>query len=109
MGEWWCTGQVGPWSGSLRQMRECLNVKGASKANSAKIILYTCASMNDEWIPINKSTGNDGHDYYELRNRNSGLCLNVNKASTAVGAEIIQYSCSTSAKNEYFSWGGPAA
>jgi hypothetical protein len=92
---------------------KCLNVQGASTANSAHIILYTCAALsaggNDWWLPM--YVGSEGplpDDYYLLKNYKSGKCLNIQGASSTPGALVIQYTCDTNAQNEWFTWTGRA-
>jgi hypothetical protein len=82
----------------------CLNVRGASKLNSAQVIQYACVpALNNDWLMV-KQTSVGGHDYYQLRNRNSQKCLNVQGASLSVGAGLIQYTCSATARNNLFTW-----
>jgi len=72
---------------------KCLNVSGASTANSAKIVQYGCAATatNDKFKLVPK-----GNRTYWIQGVGSGKCLNVAGNSTANGAAIIQYSCTTS-------------
>jgi hypothetical protein len=72
---------------------KCLNVSGASTANSAKIVQYGCAATatNDKFKLVPK-----GNRTYWIQGVGSGKCLNVAGNSTANGAAIIQYNCTTS-------------
>jgi Ricin-type beta-trefoil lectin domain-like len=85
---------------------KCLNVQGASKKNSVKVIQYTCQSVskhNDQWQLLNSGWVGDNGDLYTLHNRNSNLCLNAQGASTANGTDLIQYTCSAQ-WNDLFTW-----
>jgi hypothetical protein len=94
----------------LRNMKsgKCMNVQGASMSNSAKVIQYTCSSTatNDQW-QLFYSGSQDGRDYYKLRNRKSLKCMNVQGASTVIGADIIQYTCGSTRFNDVFTWYSP--
>jgi hypothetical protein len=85
---------------------ECLAVNGSSTANNAPIIQTPCTrgspTPNEEWS-VNLFIGNmNGLSYYEWYNLHSGKCLNVADASKASGADIIQFTCEPTAKNEFF-------
>ncbi|WTW23438.1 RICIN domain-containing protein [Streptomyces sp. NBC_00019] len=90
---------------SYRNGGKCLAVSGSSIANSAKIVTQACGNptLNDNWLPIRNFSAGD-LDYYLLFNRHSGKCLNVKSNSTAAGGDLIQYTCSTTANNEAFTW-----
>lgn len=78
---------------------KCLDVQGASTSNGAQVIQWTCnGHANQAWQPIYVDTVNK-FDYYEYANLNSSKCLNVQQASTANGASIIQYTCSVATNN----------
>ncbi|HEY0699439.1 MAG TPA: RICIN domain-containing protein, partial [Micromonospora sp.] len=76
---------------------KCLNVDGASLANEAAVIQYTCfpSMLNDKWRAVPMGDGT-----YHLIAIHSGKCLNVSKASLLNSAAVIQYTCSTSGKND---------
>jgi hypothetical protein len=42
-------------------------------------------------------------DHFALKNRKSGLCLGISGASTAPGAQAVQFRCDGSA-NQGWSW-----
>jgi hypothetical protein len=82
---------------------KCVTVLNASTANSAQVIQYPCNdTYNAQWLPVPKGTSTTGLDYYELRNRNSGKCLNVQGASTSNSAKLIQYDCASA--NDRQTW-----
>ncbi|MCX4909094.1 RICIN domain-containing protein [Streptomyces sp. NBC_00878] len=93
---------------SYRNGGKCLAVSGSSTANSAKIVTQACGNptLNDNWLPIRNFSAGD-LDYYLLYNRHSGKCLNVKGNSTAIGGDLIQYTCNTAANNESFTWNRP--
>ncbi|MBW4722059.1 RICIN domain-containing protein [Saccharothrix obliqua] len=66
----------------------CLNVQYASTADGAQIIQYDCGgSPNELWKLVPKAIG------YQVVNKNSGKCLNV-EGGVAQGRNLIQYTCS---------------
>lgn len=86
---------------------KCLNVKGASKKDGAKVILYTCGVKrhNDQWYADQRYRDSEsGQDYYYLVNRRSKRCLNVRGASQDTGADLIQWKCGNSSDNDEFTW-----
>lgn len=83
---------------------KCMNVKGASMSNRAKVIQYPCGGINthnDQWYLDLYDDGTP--DLYQIRNRKSGKCLNVEGATTVNGADLIQYTCNGS-WNSLFTW-----
>jgi len=81
-----------------QQSGRCLNVTGASTANSASVIVYdytSGGSTNDEWLVTSIGSG-----YYRLTARHSGKDMVVASASTATGANIFQYSYGGSSTND---------
>jgi hypothetical protein len=85
---------------------ECLAVNGSSTGNNAEIIQTPCTrgspTPNEVWAVNLGATKANGLDYYEWYNPHSGKCLNVADASKASGANIIQFTCEPTAKNEWF-------
>jgi hypothetical protein len=69
---------------------KCLDVTGASTADGAAVIQYTCHDRANQVFTW-RSTG-DG--YAQMVNLNSGKCLTVVNASTAAGAALEQRTCS---------------
>jgi hypothetical protein len=100
----WVPSQVGWYHIEQVDTHLCLNVKGGSKADKAQIIQYACVNHpNNDWLMI-KMTSANGYDWYQWRNRNSQKCLNVPNGSTTAGLIIIQYTCSTTSKNNLWTW-----
>lgn len=77
--------------------RYCLAVAGGSKLDNAAIVLYDdCSSLAEsrsQWRAV-WVTGFS----YKIQNVNSSKCLAVANGSTAIGAAIVQLTCSTSNK-----------
>jgi hypothetical protein len=74
-----------------------VNVKGASKSNSAAVIQWPFGDgANALWNLIATDSG-----YYRVMNVNSGLALVVQGASKSNGAEIIQYTYNASGNDEW--------
>jgi hypothetical protein len=88
--------------------QKCPNVSGGSTADGAAIIQWPCGnSPNEEWRGQFYTTVN-GYDYYMLKARHSGKCLVVQNASLALGARLIQWTCSFGdTPNDVVSWLGP--
>src|ERR1700760_3293892 len=63
---------------------KCLNVSGASTANGAKVVQYTCvaSASNDKWKVVPKGNDSDGFGLYWIQAAGSGKCLTVQGAST---------------------------
>jgi hypothetical protein len=71
-------------------------VAGASTADSANIIQYTCGSAtNQQWQW--RATGS----YFQLVARHSGKCLDVVGAGTADGVDITQYTCGSGTNQQW--------
>ncbi len=76
---------------------KCMNVQGASSANSAAIIQYPCGAYGNEYW----EAASVGGDYYLVFSwAHPDKCLNIQGASKANGGKLIQYSCGSYA-NEY--------
>jgi hypothetical protein len=74
---------------------KCLTVQGASKAESARTLQFTCDSntpFNEEWF-----LDANGDGTYKIVNNHSGKCLTVQSASLANGTPVIQYTCNDTA------------
>jgi hypothetical protein len=77
---------TGPWHLVNDHSGLCLTVAGASTANNANIVQYTC----DFSYPYNEDWYFDGA---HIINGHSGLCLTVAGASTADNANLVQFGC----------------
>lgn len=78
-----------------QQSGKCLEVAGASTADGAAVQQGTCGpGAANQQFTLRKVTysGNDSHDY-QLAARHSGKCVDVNQASTAARAQLIQWPC----------------
>ncbi len=78
-----------------QQSGKCLEVAGASTADGAAVQQGSCSpGAANQQFTLRKVTysGNDSHDY-QLAARHSGKCVDVNQASTAVRAQLIQWTC----------------
>jgi len=81
-----------------RHSGKCLDVSGASTADGASVIQWTCSGgTNQQW-----SVQDAGNGYVRLVARHSGKCLDVGGASTADRASVIQWTC-TGATNQQWS------
>ena len=79
-----------------RNSGKCLDVNGASTADGANIIQWTCnGGNNQQWQWV--ATGS----YFNLKARHSGKCINVVGSSTADGALLEQRTC---ASGNSFQW-----
>lgn len=101
-----------------RSSGKCLTVLNASTARYARVIQYTCGhglGDNAEWRPervypqqvsLQSVLGGPANpDWYQLRNRRSGMCLTVLNASTSNSAPLMQYPCEESSRgNSFWTW-----
>jgi hypothetical protein len=76
---------------------KCADVVGASTANGAEIIQYTCGTGANQRFTLTDL----GNGYYNIVSVNSGKCLDVSGSSTANGARIIQYTCGTGTNQQW--------
>jgi hypothetical protein len=71
--------------------RKCLGIAGASRAQGARAVAWTCNNHRDQqWKAIVIS---QPPAVYEFQNLNSGLCLSIAGASRRSGAAVIQRRC----------------
>ncbi len=84
---------------TIENSGKCMNVGGASTANGAKVIQYTCvaSALNDKW-----SINSVGDDKYQIINIASGKCLTVLGASTSNNASLIQWACTTNGNETWY-------
>lgn len=81
---------------------KCLAVLNNSFALYARIVQATCTNDgindNDIWLQETVQTTKNGQTYRipQYRSKSSRLCMAVLSASTANGAEIVQYTCNGS-------------
>jgi hypothetical protein len=81
----------------VRHSGKCADVTGASTANSAAVIQYTCgAAANQQWRLQALNNG-----YYQIVARHSEKCLDVTSASTTAGAAVIQYTCGAGTNQQW--------
>lgn len=72
---------------------KCAQVDGASQANGANISQWDCLNQdNVKWQFKLVQTVN-GQRYYNVVNKASGKCMQVNENSNANGANISQWDC----------------
>ncbi|MEH1830844.1 MAG: RICIN domain-containing protein [Nostoc sp.] len=99
---------------------KCLTVLNASKEKYARVIQYRCGrggsadGANAEWLPEKVSpprlslqsvlNGPPNPDWYQLRNRNSKMCLTVLNARTSNNTQLMQYPCGGSQNNFVWTW-----
>jgi Ricin-type beta-trefoil lectin domain-like len=79
----------------------CLDVPGASTANSVQLQQYTCNGTAAQSFLLFPAT------YVSVVNRNSGKCVDVRGGGTANGTAIQQYDCNgTNAQKFWFASNG---
>jgi len=72
---------------------KCLDVSGASTADGAAVIQYTCNGATNQQFTLNPVTAlGNSHDY-QLVAVHSGKCVDVSNVSTTAGALIHQWTC----------------
>ncbi|MBO0921959.1 family 43 glycosylhydrolase [Cellulomonas sp. zg-ZUI222] len=69
---------------------KCLDVSGASGADGARLIQYTCHGGTNQQF-----SWRSGDGYEQLVTRNSGKCVGVVDGSTADGAALEQRTCTS--------------
>jgi pectinesterase len=73
---------------------KCVDVTGASTANSALLIQVACATGTDQqWRVVAQSSGQ-----YNLSNVNSTRCIDVPSGATTSGLQLQQYGCGDGTK-----------
>ncbi|MFI9745071.1 RICIN domain-containing protein [Streptomyces sp. NPDC052494] len=71
----------------------CLAVPGGSQQPAAQLNQFGCGTWNDHYWEIRYEGDGRGERWYSVRNKNSGMCLSVDAASTADLAPATQYPC----------------
>jgi hypothetical protein len=80
-----------------RHSGRCADVNGASTANNAELLQWTCSSGHNQQVTMR--TASDG--YVNLVMRHSGRCLDVANVSTADNAQVIQWACGNGANQQW--------
>lgn len=81
--------RAGMYSISAKHSGKCLDVTGASGADGAKLIQWSCNGQNNQRFQAVDVGGGE----YALIALHSGKCLDVTGASAANGAQLIQFTC----------------
>ncbi len=68
----------------------CLNLRGATKAQGARVWLSACSAAGVPGETWNPETAGNG---YNLIASHSAKCMDVSQGSSADGAAILQYTC----------------
>lgn len=78
----------------------CLDVDGHSNDKGANLVLGSCATA-DKWafVPVLYLSGLSINIVYEMKNARSGLCANVLGGGKEDTTFVIQWTCSSTAKN----------
>jgi len=76
----------------------CMNVAGASTSAGANIQEWDCnGASNEKFTAVDISSWGSAYaGYFELKNTNSGLCVEIYGAVNANGTNIDQWGCKTS-------------
>jgi len=72
---------------------KCAQVDGASQANGANISQWDCVDQDNVKWGLKLLPSRSAEKYYNIVNKGSGKCLQVDGASTANNANISQYDC----------------
>ena len=90
-------GDSGPWEIADENVfyQHCVEVAGATTANSAQVQIWDCPSYNGSITPLHqrwifRPTSNG---YYRLVNGLSGKCMNIKGSTDVNSTKIIQYPC----------------
>jgi hypothetical protein len=76
----------------------CLDVNGASTADSATVWIWTCGTVTSQAWTLKDAGGG----FYSIVNVNSGSCLDLDHANTAPGTAIFQYRCNGGDNQSWF-------
>lgn len=81
---------------------KCIDDPNYSSANGTWLDQWTCVDQtNERWYFFYAGTDPFNGDYYWIKNKASGLCMNIEGASRDDGAHVIQWPCAWNT-NEYF-------
>jgi hypothetical protein len=89
---------VGPYRLRFYHSLKCADNPNYSTAN-VWLDQWTCVSQTNEQWYFDFVEYDRGYYWYEIRNRASGKCMNVEQASQLNSAHVIQYSCAGSYHN----------
>lgn len=79
---------------------KCLDVRGASTEDAAKVVQNTCADGAQSQLLKREEVAGAGDSDSRFRFLHSDKCLDVRAAHTTNSAEVIQYTCTDGAKNQ---------
>lgn len=93
-------GQLINWDQGAGGVQRCAGLYGTSMSDNTVFTEYSCgaAGFNDEWSLIPNFSGSGG-TWYQLKNQYSGKCAMPVNYSTAVGADVVQYTCTPPASS----------
>lgn len=80
---------------------KCLDVQAPNTADASKIGQWACNGYPWQSWQLQETGQDAGSGYYHLVSRNSGKCLDVSGVSTADGAQVIQWPCSTGTNQQW--------
>jgi hypothetical protein len=87
-----------------RETGRALGVDGASTTSGARLFVgeYDSNATNQQWYfaATSAPTASDGTGWAMIVNRKSNHCIGVNQGQTADGAQLRQFSCSSTARNQ---------
>ena len=88
--------ETGPYWLVFGHSNKCLAVPGGSPDN-VQLIQYNCqpGTLDQHWYYV----WDGGHNWFMLRNRKTGKCVDVKAGDSAKCTPIIQYTCNTSHRN----------
>jgi len=80
---------------------KCMGVSGASKTAGANVAQFTCdGTSNQIWL-LTLVGGTATNPVLTFQNVNSNMCLGVDGASTANGAQLKQFPCDGTLNQEW--------
>ncbi len=72
---------------------QCLEVDNASFADGARVLQWPChGGTHQQWQLIH-AEGSFPYSWFQLRARHSGKCIEIDQASLATGARVLQWPC----------------
>ncbi|GAA0915673.1 hypothetical protein Vau01_099360 [Virgisporangium aurantiacum] len=84
-----------------RYSDECLDVWGASTQHAANVGVWRCVGADNQ-LWYKESAGRfDNKDYFYIKARHTGMCLNVAYYGQANGSDVVQATCSNGTNEQW--------
>jgi hypothetical protein len=84
-----------------RYSDECLDVWGASTQHAANVGVWRCVGADNQLWYKEFAGKFDNKDYYYIKARHTGMCLNVADFGQANGSDVVQAMCSDGTNEQW--------